>query len=88
VDERGNSLVDDTMLVILNSHYEPIPFTLPLFLMDDQGGLFEEEWELVLDTRRSRGRRRNVRVRPGESYEMESRSMALFIFLGAEQEED
>ncbi|HEX3034291.1 MAG TPA: glycogen debranching protein GlgX, partial [Thermodesulfobacteriota bacterium] len=28
-DERGNRIVDDTLLILLNSHYESVPFVLP-----------------------------------------------------------
>ena len=43
VDERGEPIVDDTALILLNAHHEPIPFTLPQTL----GG---QVWECVLDT--------------------------------------
>jgi pullulanase/glycogen debranching enzyme len=29
VDARGNRIVDDTLLILLNAHYESIPFILP-----------------------------------------------------------
>ena len=29
VDERGEPIVDDTALILVNAHHEPIPFTLP-----------------------------------------------------------
>ncbi len=43
-DRRGRAIRDDTFLVLLNAHYEPVPFVLP--------GLRNVEWELVLDTAR------------------------------------
>jgi glycogen operon protein len=43
VDERGKPIVGDTLLVLLNAHWEPIPFALPLH-KDGQ------HWELVFDT--------------------------------------
>ena len=43
VDERGEPIVDDTALILLNAHHEPIPFTLP----PTREG---QVWECVLDT--------------------------------------
>jgi isoamylase len=43
-DRRGRPIQDDTFLVLLNAHYEPVPFVLP--------GLRNVEWELVVDTAR------------------------------------
>ena len=43
VDERGKPIVGDTLLVLLNAHWEAIPFALP----PHQDG---QEWELVFDT--------------------------------------
>jgi glycogen operon protein len=42
-DERGEPIIGDTLLVILNAHHEPIEFTLPPTNVDHQ-------WERVLDT--------------------------------------
>jgi len=39
LDERGQRIVGDTLLVLFNAHHELIQFTLP-----------EEPWELVLDS--------------------------------------
>jgi hypothetical protein len=43
-DRRGRAIRDDTFLVLLNAHYEPVPFVLP--------GLRDVERELVMDTAR------------------------------------
>jgi glycogen operon protein len=42
-DERGQRIVGDTLLVLLNAHHEPVPYTLP----DIDWG---REWEILLDT--------------------------------------
>jgi glycogen operon protein len=44
-DERGRAVVGDTLLVLLNAHWEPVPFALPLH----KAG---QVWERVLDTAR------------------------------------
>jgi isoamylase len=41
---RGRPIQDDTFLVLLNAHYESVPFILP--------GLRNVKWELVVDTAR------------------------------------
>jgi isoamylase len=70
VDDRGNRITDDTLLILLNAHYESIPFILPAHRA-------RIRWELVFDTREPTGRRRQRPLRGGEAYELEARSLAL-----------
>jgi isoamylase len=49
VDDQGNRIVDDTLLILLNAHYEPLPFVLPAHRTDVR-------WELLLDTQFENGR--------------------------------
>ncbi len=42
-DEGGERIVGDTLLVLLNAHHEPVPYTLP----DIDWG---REWEILVDT--------------------------------------
>ncbi len=70
VDAQGNPIVDDTVLILLNAHHEPLPFTLPAH----RPGV---KWELVLDTRTPDGRRLHRPMRGGEMYSLEGRSLAL-----------
>jgi isoamylase len=42
LNSEGESVRDDTFLLLINAHYEPIPFVLP--------GQEHLEWELILDT--------------------------------------
>ena len=71
VDTRGNRIVDDTLLILLNAHHEPLLFVLPAHRTSVR-------WELVLDTRVPSGRRRHRLLRGGEPYELEARSLSLF----------
>ena len=36
VDERGDLIVGETLLLLLNAHHEPIPFTLPATRAQDR----------------------------------------------------
>jgi glycogen operon protein len=42
VDEHGEPVRDDTFLLLINAHFEAIPFLIP--------GEEHLEWELILDT--------------------------------------
>lgn len=72
MDSRGNPIVGDTLLILLNSHHEPISFVLP----DPEKAL----WQLLLDTREETGRPDYLEIRGGELYRLEARSLALFRF--------
>jgi glycogen operon protein len=69
VDERGQPLRGDTLLVLLNAHHEEIPFRLP----SASAGRF---WERLADTFEPGAPRRAVRS--GSSYALRGRSVALF----------
>ena len=71
VDTRGQRIHDDTLLILLNGHYEPLSFVLPL--QRDDG-----HWELVLDTREAAGRRSQRVIRARKPYALEARSLAVF----------
>lgn len=73
VDERGNRIVDDTLLILLNAHHESLPFVLPAYQPTMR-------WELILDTREPNGKRTPRLMLKGgaSSYLMEARSVVLF----------
>jgi isoamylase len=77
VDDRGNRLGDDTLLMCLNAHHEPISFILPAHRP-------KVRWELVLDTRDATRRLRQRARRGGEPYDLEARSLALLRLRGHE----
>jgi glycogen operon protein len=72
VDERGNRVVDDTLLIILNAHHEPVPFVLPAHRADVR-------WALLLDTAQpSSTRRAHPPLANNEPYLLDLHSLALF----------
>ncbi len=82
VDSRGNPIVDDTMLVLFNAHWDPISFTMPPFRFEGQWGLFEGSWENILDTRTGTTKPLTGPLRPREVYDLDARSVAVFRFRG------
>ena len=82
LDERGQRITDDTLLLILNAHHRTVSFTLPAQRQGDQ-------WEQLLDTRESFGRRKTRRlIRAGGAYRIEPRSLALFRLVPAPEGEE
>jgi glycogen operon protein len=71
VDDHGQPVVDDTFLILINAHWEPLPFVLPAHRR-------QVRWEPILDTREALGRVRGRPLRGGDTYEMEARSLAVF----------
>ncbi len=72
VDARGRPIVDDTLLILLNAHHESLPFILPAH----RPGV---RWQLLMDTREARSKKRSASIRGGRPYELEARSLALFL---------
>jgi glycogen operon protein len=69
-DVMGRRIVDDTFLVMLNAHHEPMSFTLPAHRNDIR-------WEPVLDTREPTGQRKAEVLSGGDVYDMEARSVVV-----------
>ena len=70
MDTEGRPIVDDTLLILLNAHHEPLSFVLPAH----HRGV---RWETMIDTRIPEGRRRHRSIRGGEKYALEARSLAV-----------
>jgi len=68
VDERGEPIVGDTMLLLLNAHHEPIPFTLP-------AAAESQSWERLLDTADPQGE--PLQWIGGQPYALRGRSMVV-----------
>jgi glycogen operon protein len=67
VDERGEPIVGDTLVLLLNAHAEPSAFVLP-------AATPQERWETLIDTADPWLPPR--RLRGGERYQLQGRSMA------------
>jgi glycogen operon protein len=67
-DARGNAIVDDTLLILLNAYHEPVPFTLPAHRR-------KVRWQVILDTYDGKTAHRSMRG--GETYDLKARSLAL-----------
>jgi glycogen operon protein len=70
VDEEGRPIVDDTLLLLLNAHHEPLPVVLPAH----RRGV---RWHVVLDTDRPRDVAAGRPLRGGERFPLAGRAAAL-----------
>ncbi len=68
VDERGEPVLGETLLVLLNGHDDRVPFVLPSL-----GG--EQQWFRVFDTFDAHAADRSFR--PGMRYQLQGRSVAV-----------
>jgi glycogen operon protein len=76
VDDRGERIVDDTLLVLVNAHWEPVSFVLPAH----KSGV---RWRPFVDTREAAGRLpARASLKGGQSYDLEARSIAIFRLEG------
>jgi glycogen operon protein len=69
-DEHGARIVDDTLLLLFNAHFESVPFVLPTQQP-------EQHWELVLDTQEPSGVREPSPVLKDNSYAVAPRSLVM-----------
>jgi glycogen operon protein len=70
VDSRGNRILDDTLLILLNAHHEPVNFVLPAHRR-------KVRWQVVFDTKEGKIKKRQRLLRGGSDYPLEARSMVL-----------
>ena len=71
-DRRGQALMDDDLLILMNAHHEAIPFTLP-------GSQDMAPWHAMLDTQHDSGLAPEGRFKGGEVYSLQGRSFVLLI---------
>ena len=77
-DSKGESVRDDTFLLLCNAHYEPLTFILP--------GREEIRWELALDTHKERGFVKPQKViAAGDEVELVDRSLCLLKLCEGEE---
>jgi len=77
VNERGELILGDTLLALLNGHSDKVPFTLPP--LDA-----EQQWQRVFDTFDPHG---SVRLfKCGVPYALEGRSVAVFKVMSPKRE--
>jgi glycogen operon protein len=74
-DGEGRPIVDDTMLMVLNAHHEPVPFVLPRH----RRGV---RWHLLVDSHAPVRPKRERRWRGDDTYTVSARSLALFRLAG------
>lgn len=71
VDDKGNRIYGDSLLIILNAYWNNLNFTLPKVRT-------KCIWELVVDTRLSDGKPDHSLLSGGDTYQIYGRSVALF----------
>jgi isoamylase len=70
-DQKGRAIVDDTLLILLNAHHEPLAFTMPAH----KRGV---RWETILDTSLAADSEKPATLlKGGEQYELEARTIAV-----------
>ena len=73
-NERGQIVIDSDFLLLVNAHHEQVGFDIPMQPVDAR-------WCLRLDTADSAGFNIASRLlRPGETYQVQGRSLALFEY--------
>src|SRR5438477_6033206 len=78
VDAQGEPVRDDTFLLLINAHHEPIPFLLP--------GEEHLEWEQILETTNEDGfRKAPKKFSSGEAVDLKGRATYLFKLSRGEQ---
>jgi isoamylase len=78
IDNHGGPIRDDTFLLLINAHHEPIPFLLP--------GEEHLEWELILDTASDDGFLAKPKKFPsGDDVDLGGRACLLFKLTQGEQ---
>ncbi|HSS99964.1 MAG TPA: hypothetical protein VLK33_23175, partial [Terriglobales bacterium] len=78
IDERAQPVRDESFLVLMNSHFEAIPFVLPALA---QG----EVWLALVDTSCEPNGSPGCHHDAGGTYSLEARSLAVLVVRAAGQ---
>jgi glycogen operon protein len=70
VDERGEPIIGETLLLLLNAHHEAIPFALPATRP-------EHHWKRVFDTALAGKNGERVVMEGGDQYPLQGRSVVM-----------
>jgi isoamylase len=65
-DPRGEPVVDDSFLILLNSNYQPLEFLLP-------AGKYGTSWQVVVDTATATGGASDEQYKAGSTIKIEAR---------------
>ena len=80
-DERGNRIIDETLLILFNASHEPCEFTLPSEpVHHDEDDEREHAWVRVLDTRDALPKRAEGKLPVHTTYTLEGRTLAVFCW--------
>ncbi len=77
--DGGEEPADDSFLILLNAHHEPVPYAAP-------AATFGKAWRLLLDTSLDSAFGEGQMYRPGEDYPLQARSLAVLVRLDGEEE--
>jgi glycogen operon protein len=73
----GEAEPDDTFLVVMNAHEEPVDYKLPAFQS-------ATGWQLAIDTAAQEGSGEPRALAPAETLPIAPRSLAVFVMIDAE----
>jgi isoamylase len=70
LDTRGQRILDDSFLVLMNAHHKAVPFELPSLASGTR-------WHAIMDTAHDGGLKAQGRFQAGDSYPLEGRSVVV-----------
>jgi isoamylase len=85
LDEFGNPVIDDSLLLLFNAHHEPVPFTVPIVpaarpsaSMDSSPSDEQEGWYMLIDTANPCSEPRTIEA--GKPFELQGQSLVLLCW--------